>query len=52
MKPGKKIKVPRKGYRDMNGRKGDLYIETSIVNPSKLTNEQKKLYEQLRDISN
>jgi len=52
MKTGKKIKIPRKGYRDMKGKRGDLYIETNIVNPLNLTKEQKKLYEQLRDISN
>jgi curved DNA-binding protein len=51
MKPGKKIKIPKKGYRDMKGKRGDLYIETNIVNPPNLTKEQRRLYEQLRDIS-
>ena len=48
---GKKIRIPRKGYRDMKGNIGDLYIETNIVNPPNLTEEQKRLYEQLREIS-
>ena len=51
MKPGKKVKIPKKGYRDMKGKRGDLYIETNIVNPPNLTKEQRRLYEQLRDIS-
>ena len=48
---GKKIRIPRKGYRDMKGNTGDLYIEVNIVNPPDLTEEQKKLYERLREIS-
>ena len=51
MKTGKRIKIPRKGYKDMRGKKGDLYIETNIVNPINLTKEQKKLYEELKSIS-
>lgn len=49
---GKRIRVPKKGYKDMKGNKGELYIETSIVNPPKLTKEEKKLYKKLEDISN
>ena len=48
---GKKIRIPRKGYRDMKGNTGDLYIEVNIVNPPDLTEGQKKLYERLREIS-
>lgn len=51
MESGKKIRIPRKGYRDMKRNTGDLYIEVNIVNPSKLTEEQKRFYEKLRDIS-
>jgi curved DNA-binding protein len=51
MEGGKKIRIPRKGYRDMKKNTGDLYIEVNIVNPSKLTEEQKRFYEKLRDIS-
>lgn len=50
MEGGKKIRIPRKGYRDMKENKGDLYVEINIVNPPKLTEQQRKLYEQLRDI--
>ena len=48
---GKKIRISKKGYRDMKGNMGDLYIEINIVNPPNLTEEQKRLYEQLREIS-
>lgn len=49
---GKKIRIPRSGYKDMKGNTGDLYIEIAIVNPPHLTKEQKELYEKLSDISN
>ncbi|MCF6465998.1 DnaJ C-terminal domain-containing protein [Clostridium sp. Cult2] len=52
MEGGKKIRIPKKGYRDMKGNMGDLYIEANIVNPSNLTEKQKRLYQQLKDISN
>ena len=48
---GRKIRIPKKGYRDMKGNQGDLYIETNIVNPPNLTEEQKQLYEKLREIT-
>lgn len=48
---GKKIRIPKKGYRDMKGKKGDLYLKINIVNPSTLTKDEEKLYKKLRDIS-
>lgn len=48
---GKKIRIPRKGYKDMKGNRGDLYIEINIVNPPSLTEEEIKLYEKLKEIS-
>ena len=52
MKSGKKIRIPRKGYRDMKGNKGDLYIEANIVNPDHLSKDQIRLYEELRQLAN
>ncbi|NLY77689.1 MAG: J domain-containing protein [Tissierellia bacterium] len=49
---GKKIRIPGKGYRDMDGNRGDLYIIVNIVNPPNLTEEQKKLYQQLKESMN
>ena len=51
MEEGKRIRIPKKGYKDMKGNVGDLYIETNIINPPILTEEQKKLYKQLKKIS-
>lgn len=47
---GKKIRIPKKGYRDMKNNVGDLYIEINIVNPPSLTEEEEDLYKKLRDI--
>ncbi len=46
---GKKIRIPKKGFRDMKGKKGDLYLIIQIKNPENLNGKQKKLYEELRD---
>lgn len=48
---GKRIRIPKKGYRDMKGNKGDLYLEINIVNPSTLTKDEEKLYKKLKNIS-
>ncbi len=48
---GKKIRIPRKGYRDMNGNLGDLYITVNIVNPTTLTKEEEEIYKQLQNLS-
>lgn len=44
MKPGQKIKLGGKGYKDMKGNRGSLYIEPSIVNPEQLPEEIQKAY--------
>lgn len=51
MESGKKIRIPKRGYRDMNNNVGDLYIEINIVNPPKLSKEEEKLYKRLKEIS-
>lgn len=48
---GKKIRIPKKGYRDMKGNRGDFYIEINIVNPPMLSEEEEKLYKRLSEIS-
>ncbi len=45
-----KIRVTGKGYRDKSGTRGDLYLRVAIVNPSRLSKAQLKLYEQLKEI--
>jgi len=49
---GKKIRVPGKGYRDMKGNTGDLYIIPNIINPPHLTEKQKRLYQELKETMN
>lgn len=50
-KGGTKMRIPGKGFKDLKGNIGDLYIIFNIVNPSELTEEQRKLYEELSKIS-
>lgn len=46
---GKMIKVAKKGFKDMKGNRGDLYLKINIVNPKTLTKKQKALYEKLKN---
>ncbi len=48
---GEKIRIPGKGYKDGKGSRGDLVAEIKIMVPKKLTNEEKKIFEQLNTIS-
>ena len=47
---GKKIRIPKKGYKDMKGKRGDLFIEMNIIMPDKLSKEETKLYEELKEL--
>lgn len=49
-KGGSKMRVAGRGFKDLKGKKGDLYIEFNIVNPQSLSQDQKDLYEKLRDL--
>lgn len=46
-----RIRIPKMGYEDMDGKKGDLYMEVNIVNPPTITEEEKELYEKLKELS-
>lgn len=46
---GSRIRVAGKGYPFRGGKRGDLYLTVRIVNPARLTGEQKRLYEKLRE---
>ncbi|MFA7411598.1 MAG: DnaJ C-terminal domain-containing protein [Tissierellaceae bacterium] len=48
---GKRIRISKRGYRDMSENRGDLYLEINIINPTSLTEEEIKLYEELKDLS-
>lgn len=48
---GDKIKIPNKGYKYGNGERGNLYIQIKIVTPKALTSEEKRIFEELNNIS-
>ena len=45
IKTGQKIKLAGKGYRNMKGTRGDLYIETVVNNPEELPDMIREAYE-------
>ena len=49
---GEKVRVPKKGYKDGRGSRGDLVAEVKTVVPKKLTEDEKELFEKLKVISN
>ena len=48
---GESLKLKEKGYLDGKGGRGDLIINIQILNPTDITEEEKKLFEQLKEIS-
>ncbi len=48
---GEKLTLKGKGYLDGKGGRGDLIINIQVMNPTSITVGEKKLFEQLREIS-
>lgn len=48
---GSRIRISEKGFKNRQGRRGDLYLNVKIVNPPSLSPDERKLYEQLSRIS-
>lgn len=48
---GEKVRIPQKGYKDGRGSRGDLIAEVKTVVPKKLTEDEKELFEKLKNIS-
>ena len=48
---GEKIKIEQKGYKDGQGGRGNLIANIKTVVPQKLTDEERELFEKLKDIS-
>lgn len=48
---GERIKIPNKGYKDSNGKRGDLIAEIKVVVPKQLTEQEKEIYQKLQEIS-
>lgn len=49
---GYRVRVPKRGFEDLKGNKGDLLVEFEIVNPKELNQKQKKYYEKLKESFN
>lgn len=48
---GDLIKIDGKGYKDGKGGRGDLILETKIMVPKHLSQKEKKLFDELNQIS-
>ena len=51
IKSGEKIEIPHKGYKNINGERGNLIVQVQIVVPEKLTKEEKEIFKKLKEIS-
>lgn len=49
---GEKIRIPRKGYKNANGTRGDLIAEVKIMVPKKISKEEEQIYKKLNEVSN
>lgn len=49
-KGGSKTRIPNKGFKDLKGKTGDLYLVYNLVLPENLTEEEKDHYKALRDL--
>ena len=48
---GETLRLKGKGYLDGKGGRGDLIINIQIMNPMSITEEEKKLFEKLKEVS-
>ena len=46
-----KMRIPSKGFKDLKGNVGDLYVIFNIVNPKNLSEEELDLYKRLQNLS-
>lgn len=50
-KTGESITIPEKGYKDGKGGRGNLILQVKIMIQKNITEEEKALYEELKEIS-
>ena len=50
VRSGQRFRLGNKGYPAENGQRGDQLVEVQIVTPKTLTDEERQLYEKLREI--
>ena len=48
---GEIVRIPNKGYKDGKGTRGDLIAEVKIMVPKKLSEQERKKFEELNKIS-
>ena len=48
---GETIEIPKKGYKNSNGERGNLVAQIKIVVPEKLTKEETEMFKKLKEIS-
>jgi len=48
---GETIEIPKKGYKNSNGERGNLFAQIKIVVPEKLTKEETEMFKKLKEIS-
>ena len=48
---GELIKIPGKGYKDSKGGRGDLIANIKVMVPKKLTDEEKEIFNKLKEVS-
>lgn len=47
---GSKVRLGSKGFKDLKGKTGDLFVHFNVVNPEDLNEEQIELYKKLKEI--
>ena len=50
VKAGQRLRLANKGYPRSSGNRGDQFVEVQIVLPEEITDEEKALYEKLREV--
>lgn len=50
VRSGQRFRLANKGYPGENGKRGDQLVEVQIVTPKSLTDEERQLYEKLREV--
>jgi len=48
---GEKIEIENRGYKDRNGGRGKLILDTKIMIPKKLNEKELSLFKKLNDLS-
>jgi curved DNA-binding protein len=50
VKAGQRLRLANKGYPRSSGNRGDQLVEVQIVLPAEISNEERLLYEKLREV--